>query len=184
MEDRQNEESTSSGSQAAPSTSAGGSNAPMFYLLLALAVIGFVPTVILPDWRAYQALHLAAQMEQQQTELQRTQAAERQRVLEAVRTDPAVGTRLAQQELAYRLPGYQHVVVPGVPVVLCQPAVEPLKPAQPPGPIAQLIAYLPDLPYDQIYCREPTRTVLMLLSGALVLVAFALFGQPAHRPDE
>lgn len=150
----------------------------VFWLLIGLAAAGFAPCVVLPIWREYQAVALVAQIEERQTATMRL-AVERQReTLEAIRTDPGVAARLAQRELGYRRPGEQRVDVPGVPTAFESPSAPPLEPVSPPQVVSRMVAHLPPADFDSIFCREPTRTVVMLLSGGVAVAAFVLCPAP------
>jgi hypothetical protein len=54
-----------------------------------------------------------------------------------------------------------------------------ITPVEPPPPIARFLEKLPEADYDRLFCQGQTRTILMCLSGGLVLAALALF--PARR---
>jgi hypothetical protein len=153
--------------------------------LLLLALAGYLPCVILPAWRDYQAVALAAQVEHRRTEAVRQSVEEQRRELEAVRTDPAVVTRLAQRELAFVRPGETQVEVPGVRVVSGVTAPRPLEPVAPPEPVERIVARLPEAEYDRVFCEEPARTLVMLLSGGVLVAAFAIGGPPrrGHAVD-
>jgi hypothetical protein len=147
----------------------------MFWLLVGLAAAGFVPCVVVPAWRDHQAIALAAQLEERHTAAMRQSVERQRRALEAIRTDPGVAARLARRELGYQCPGEKQVGVPGVPTALEPPPAQPLDPVVPPPAVSRIARRLPAANYDSIFCREPTRTVVMLLSGGVALAAFALY---------
>ena len=155
----------------------------MFWMLIALAAVGFVPCIVLPIWRDYQGAVLEAQIEKQKVAALQAEVTRQRRVLEAIRTDPAVSARLAQRELAFQRPGHRQVPiagdVPATRVAAVHPVVEPL---QPPQPIARVVQRLPDLRYDGVFCYGPSRLVIMVLSAALVVAAFVLY--PARPQAE
>ena len=148
----------------------------MFWLLLALALAGFLPGVLLPSWRDYQAVALAAQREARPVAAQRESLQRARRAVEAIRTDPAVAARLAQRELAYVRLGETQVEVPGVEItaVLVSYEPEPVMPVKPPPPVAGMLGRLPRADYDAVFCEKPARTILMALSGGVLLAAFVL----------
>jgi hypothetical protein len=148
--------------------------------LLLLALAGYLPCVLLPAWRDYQAVALAAQIEQRRAEAMRQSVQKQRRAVEAVRTDPAVVTRLAQRELAFVRLGETQVEVPGVRVVSGATAPPPLEPVGPPAAVERIVARLPDADYDRVFCEEPARTMVMLLSGGVLVAAFAI-GGPSRR---
>ncbi|MHC4091371.1 MAG: hypothetical protein ACYSVY_14045 [Planctomycetota bacterium] len=147
----------------------------MFWVLIALAAAGFAPCVLLPIWRDYQAMALAAQAQERLVASLRADVERQRRALAAIRTDRAVGTRLAQRELAYRRAGQVEVRVPGVAVVRAACQSQPLAPVEPPDPISRLSTHLPTADYDHLFCQGSARTVIMLLSGGLTVAAFLLY---------
>lgn len=146
----------------------------MFWLLAGLASAGFVPCVMLPVWRDYQAVALSERLERQGVEALRASVERQKRTLEAIRTDPAVASRLAQRELAFVRPGETQIKVEGVLAAQTVAAGLSAEPVLPPRPVAQLIRHLPAGDYDAVFCREPTRSVIMALCGAVLVAAFAL----------
>lgn len=151
--------------------------AVMFWVLIVLAAAGFVPAIMLPIWRDYQAMALAAQAEERLVAPLRSEVQRQRRVLEAIRTDPGVNARLAQRELAYRRPDQREIPLPGVPASTTALIVEPLEAVEPPLPATRLLGRLPAANYDQLFCHGPTRMVIILLSGGLVVAAFALYSR-------
>lgn len=147
----------------------------LFWALIALAAAGFVPCLALPAWRDYQTMALAVQVEEQLTAAARADLERLRRTSEAIRTDPAVAARLARRELSYHHPGDTEVLVPGVvPIGFTAPRPPAIEPIQPPRPIARAVGRLPAMNYDQLFRDGPTRVVLMLLSGGLMLAALVL----------
>ncbi|HNQ23758.1 MAG TPA: hypothetical protein PKK06_11750 [Phycisphaerae bacterium] len=157
------------------SASATGGSALVFWLLMAMAVASFAPCVIMPEWRQYQVLHAAEQVQQARVDRLEQAVTEEQRKLDAMRTDPAAVARLAQRELRYRPAGEEVVWVPTP--VTAPPGDKPIvvQPPALPGAVAQAAGYLPTLNYDGIFCEAPTRYVIMSMSVALAVVATALF---------
>ncbi len=155
------------------------------WILLFMAVGTLVPSVILPEWRAYQAMHVARQAEQHRlASMQRVVDRER-RHLEALHRDPAVLSRMAQRELRFRAPGEQVIPVSVVPVDdLERQSGNAFVPAPvvPPSAVARAASYLPDYPYDRVFCDDRTRVVLMGMSVALMLLALYIpsRGTPRH----
>ena len=156
----------------------------MYWLLLALALAGFLPCVLLPPWRDYQAVALAAQLEERQVAAVRESLQRRRRAVEAIRTDPAVAARLAQRELAYVRLGETQVEVPGVEVAAVSASYEPepVTPIEPPAAVAGMLSRLPQADYDALFCEEPARTTLMALSGGVLIAAFVLCPPGGRRP--
>lgn len=156
------------------------------WLLLIMALCTLAPSVILPEWRAYQAMHVARQAEQHRlASMQRVVNRER-RHLEALHRDPAVLSRMAQRELRFRAPGEQVIPVSVVPVGDLErqsgSAFVPA-PVVPPSAVARAASYLPDYPYDRVFCDDRTRVLLISMSVALMLLALYIpsRGTPGHE---
>jgi hypothetical protein len=118
--------------------------------------------------------------------MQRVVDRERRR-LEALHRDPAVLSRMAQRELRFRAPGEQLIPVSVVPVdEIEHQAGDPFVPAPvvPPAAVARAAAYLPDYPYDRVFCDDRTRVVLIGMSVVLMLLALCIPGRGAPRSDE
>jgi hypothetical protein len=148
----------------------------MFWVLIGLAAVGFVPCIVLPVWREHQAAMLEARIEEQKVAAMRADLEQQRRTLEAIRTDPAVSSRQAQRELAYQRPGQQQIPIHGEVPAANAPLVQPVVSLpQPPEPIARVVERLPDLEYDGVFCNRFARSVIMLLSAGLVVAAFALY---------
>ncbi len=182
MEDHRSTDGGDAQSREQPSPATAG---VMFWLLIALAGATFAPCVALPIWREYEATALAKQIEEQHNSAMRADVQRQRRTLDALRSDPGVATRLALRELSYERPGEEQVDVPGAMLATMPARSNPvtLTAVDPPRPIARLLGRLPVLDYDGLFCRGPTRTVLMLLSGALVVTAFLLFPPAVQRQD-
>jgi cell division protein FtsB len=155
----------------------------MFWVLIALAAAAFAPCVILPAWRNYQSV---ARVEQQvRADVQRAEGElERQRRrADALRGDPAVIARVAQRELGYRKPGEVSVALGAEPP--SDAAIPPpvaMEPVEPPPIVVGLVRRLPSLDYDAVFCDGPTRAIIMVLAGGLVLAAFVLY-PPRRSPQ-
>lgn len=154
----------------------------VFWMLFAMAVIGFAPCVLLPAWRDYQNACLVEQYEQAAMDRMNESLDRQRRLAEALRSDPSVMARAAQRELEYTRPGEQRItVVPADPVVDADEmgaAVVP-EPIPPPAPVRWLVRSLPALDYDAVFCDPSTRAIVILLCGGVLTAAFALF--PPHR---
>ncbi|MFQ5490321.1 MAG: hypothetical protein ACE5GE_06320, partial [Phycisphaerae bacterium] len=120
-----------------------GPSGLMFWILTGLACTGFVPCAVLPVWRDYQAVALSERLEGREIEALRASVERQRRRLEAIRTDPAVASRLAQRELAFIRPGETQVKVSGV-ALAGPPAVAfSAEPVAPPAPVARWVSHLP-----------------------------------------
>jgi len=146
----------------------------MFWLLVGLAAVVFAPCVLLPVWRDYQALQYSEQVERAGLAQARGELQRHKRHLEALQSDPAVIARVARRELRYRDPG--EIAIPvSIPA---EPAEQPvplmLESVEPPASVAWVVRKLPEGDYDRLFCTGPTRTLLMCLSGGLLVSAFVL----------
>ena len=172
---------------AAPDPSPGGRL--VFWLLAFMGVGAFAPCVLLPEWRTYQALKVAEQAQQHRLEALQRVVDRENRLLEALRSDPAVINRFAQRDLSFRRPGERAVRV-SLPAAdddsvsrlvagdVGEESFIP-EPVLPPRFVARALAHLPDYDYDRVFCDDETRPIIMGMSVALIGVAFGLFGR--HR---
>ena len=171
----------------------------VFWVLVLMGLSTFAPCVLVPQWRQYQALCLAEQTAEHRLDLLRSRVEKERRLLEALRSDPAVVARLAQRDLGFRRP-YEQVIRVAVPANPAEPPTMPVsprcsatlggspgcsaascgwhaRPVQPPPMIARALSYLPNYNYDRIFCEDDTRPILMGLSVALIVAAFGLFNR-------
>ncbi len=155
----------------------------MFWALLALSAVGFVPCIILPVWRDYQWTASAIQVEEQRVASMQTEVRRLHRTAAALGTDPGVAIRAAQRELTYRRLGQTEVTIPGLPVALATPVQQPLVPVEPPASISRLLSHLPAADYDAVFCEAPTRTLIMALCGGLLVSAFVLYSPSGRRHE-
>ena len=147
----------------------------VYWMLILMGLAAFTPCVVLPEWREYQALRLAEQAERHRLdEMQRVVERERD-LLEAMQSDPAVMARLAQRDLHFRRPGDTSVAV-SVPLTTVAPE-DPFmaSPIEPPLALARARSYLPDFNYDQLFCDDRTRLIILVMSVGLIVTAIALF---------
>lgn len=152
----------------------------LFWLLTLMGLATFAPCIILPPWRQYQALEMAAQIEQHHLDALQHQVDRERRLLDAIRSDPGVVARLAQRELRFRRVDSQavHVSVPATRVEAEAPFVP--EPPRPPAVIARAVSVLPRFDYDRVFCGDQTRPIVMGMSVALIGAAFALSGRLAE----
>lgn len=139
-----------------------------------MALAAFSPCVLLPEWRAYQALRRSEQVEAHRVDTLRQVVDRERRLLEALQTDAAVVERLARRGLGFEAMGSRSVRVPvttgDVPP---EPAFSPA-PVSLPAPLAAAAQYLPNLDYDGVFCEDQSRVVIMVMSCALMLVGVCL----------
>lgn len=147
----------------------------VFWLLVLMALATFTPCVLLPEWRHYQALCLAEQMQQHRVDQLAKNLERDKRMLDAVRSDPAVIARVAQRDLRY-----QKIDETTVPISIAgnlgdttnDPFVA--KPVTLPAPLDRWSAKLPAFDYDAIFCDPKTSSLLMAMSVALLVVAVGM----------
>ncbi|MFQ5489450.1 MAG: hypothetical protein ACE5GE_01905, partial [Phycisphaerae bacterium] len=58
------------------------------------------------------------------------------------------------------------------------------EPVAPPAPVARWVSHLPAADYDAVFCRQPTRSVIMALSGAVLAAALCLCPPRRHVADD
>lgn len=159
----------------------GSRDGVVFWMLVSMGVSTFAPCILLPEWRTYEALRAAEQVEQQRAEVLARSVEGERRLLEAMRTDPGVIGRLAQRDLSFRRPEERAVPVAVEPIERSQDEPFGVHAVAPPVVVPRLIDYLPHYPYDRVFCHPQTRQLLMCLSVAIIAVAFALFGWERER---
>lgn len=144
------------------------------WLLIFMALGVLAPSILLPEWRAYQTVRMAEQAEQHRlSALEKVVAGER-RMHEATRDDPAVLARLAQRELGFRQVGRQPVLVPVQPTAgQDEDSFTPQPPPLPPI-LARAASHLPEHDYDAVFCDAQLRTVVMVMSLGLLGVGLWL----------
>jgi hypothetical protein len=147
-------------------------------MLTLMGLATFVPCVVLPEWREYQALDMEAQIGQHRLEVLRDQVDRERRLLDALRSDPAVIARLAQRELGFQRADSQAVPVSSTSASRSEE--EELFTPQPPKPpqsVARVVSWLPDFDYDRVFCDDETRPMVIWLSIGLIAVALGLSGR-------
>ncbi len=153
------------------------------WLLIFMALAAFAPCVLLPEWRSYQAVQLAEQTEAHRVDAMQQVVDRERRFLDGLQTDPAVVARLAKRGLGFEAIGSQSVRVPVATTGAPQgPPFSPARISLPPV-IANAALYLPDFDYDRVFCEEQSRSVIMLMSCALMIVAVCLRKQPSEEAD-
>jgi len=169
----------------------------VYWLLLLLGFSTLAPTVLLPEWREYQAIRTAEQIEEERADAMERLVDQKRAALERLQSDPAVTVRLAQRDLRYRRADQYRLAVaadgssPGVslfdaPDVL--PAVEPqepivVDPVDPPVWLTRWLALLPPFNYDYVFCDEHIRPIIIAMSVALIGLAFVLYGRRSSAAD-
>lgn len=159
----------------------------VFWMLISLGAIVFVPCLLLPEWRNYETMRYAEQWERHRLAAMEWSVAEQRRALDALQSDPGVIARVARRELGYLRPDEREVEVGPVsgslpPTPTSAPDF-PFDPAtvEPPRLLGGVIGLMPDFDYDALFCEPRMRGVLMTMSLALIMSACVLF---RHTPRE
>ncbi|MEK6677726.1 MAG: hypothetical protein AABZ47_18990 [Planctomycetota bacterium] len=162
----------------------------MFWLLVLLALSGFAPCVLVPEWQRTQQVGLHEQIQQHRIDhLQKTVDRE-SRLLQAMHSDPAVISRVAQRDLSLYRDDERAVMVPMSEHRLDHDDAFQPKWLIPPRPIQQVVAWLPEYDYGSLFSDQSTRVPILVMSTTLMALAFALFGrgkpwrQTTSDPDQ
>lgn len=156
----------------------------LFWALLLLGTSGLAPAILLPQWRAYQGMCVAEQREQHRHQRMADAVAQERRLLDGLRTDPALVERVAQRDLSVQPAGGDIVPVAAVAEVV-EGADEGFVPSPVPAPtwMQPTLARLPLLDYDAVFCKPPTRTIVIALSLGVICTALLLYGRSGRaRP--
>ena len=165
---------------AADPTGDGGAGL-VFWLLIGLGLAGLAPCLVLPAWRSYQHAELGERIKARQVNIAQADVTRRRSQLEHLRSDPGVVTRLAQRELEYRIPGASAIEMDLPDPNDNRRHAVALAPVNPPIPVARLVALLPDLDYDALFCRKPTSTWIAVMSAVVFMAAFVVFWPRSGR---
>lgn len=156
-----------------------GESGLVFWLLLGLALAAFVPCILLPEWRAYQAIQIARQSQQHRLDQMQRVVERERRLIVAMQSDPAVIARMAQRELRYQQPDSEPVMVFTEPVDMTPRDSSRPAAVSPPTPgLTRVLRNLPDYNYDTVFCDEQIRVVIVAMCVALMGVAL---WQPRRR---
>jgi hypothetical protein len=149
----------------------------LFWALAGLALAAFVPCILVPEWKHYELLHLREQWEQFRVDQLQAAVNREKRLLEAIRTDPAVVARLAQRDLGLARRNERAILVsvPSVP----EPSGPRFAPTPPelPSIVARWRGFLPNYEYESLFTNPRTRVPILLMSTGLMALAFWLFGR-------
>jgi len=139
-----------------------------------MGLAAFAPCILLPEWREYQSLQIAQQLEQHRLEEMKIALQHEQRSLEAIQTDPAVVARLARRDLRFHAPFEIPVPITNVsPAPSSESRFVP-QPVNPPAWVTAGERYLPRLNYDGVFCDPKTRRIVMGMSLAILLLSMVL----------
>lgn len=139
--------------------------------MILVALVVFAPSVLLPEWRAYQELYRARALEARRAEaMQETVNRQRSRI-EALKNDPAVLVRLGRRDLGIPHSGDRMVAVDAPQEAKDVSLALPIEPPALPSVVASFVALVPAFNYDAVYCDEQTRTVVMAMCLAMIAVA-------------
>lgn len=152
----------------------------MFLLLILLAFVLYAPAVLLPMLRSHKSVLDEEKMLTADLGELETEVAKAERLVVAFRSDPAVNEQLAQLDLNYQRPGERTLPVSpeaaaAPPTRVLPPPDRRLVPANWPrwAHTAERFADRYRLP--RIFLTAPTRGVLLLMSGGLLVAAFVLY---------
>lgn len=151
----------------------------MFWVLLGMAGATFAACILVPIADQHERLLVQEELMRDELATLDSQLAQTQQAIEAIRSDPAVNEQLAKTVLNYRRPGEQRVtVVPETSVAAGVSTPAPLPNSAAPWWRAPL-DWLPQLAWRRVFAEPNTRTVLLVLSAAMIAAAFWLYGWPA-----
>jgi len=158
----------------------------MFWALILLATCALAPAIILPEWRQYQSLQLAEQIERYRVNQVRAEVERDKRLLEAMSTDPAVIARLAQRDLSFRRLNENAVPVAVGPTSDSNAATFIPEPVRLPAALERAMSFLPALDYDAVFLEEKTRRIILVMSTMLIVLAMGLYCRsfPSHGKPE
>lgn len=152
----------------------------MFWLLTLMAGATFAACVLVPTWADRQKLLRQEAMMRRQVAALNEQLARYRRAIAAVRSDPSANEQLAKFELNYHRPGEQQVPVPVAARAARRTFVwQRSDPSEP--RTGGLSAWLPRLPWVELFSQPETRSLLLAMSAGTFLAAFVLYGKA--RPD-
>ncbi len=157
----------------------------VFWMLMVLGFSVFTPCVLWPEWRDVQTLQAAQLQARQHLESLRRVVDQEKRLLVAMQTDPGVISRIARRDLQFTRAGELAIPVDVSPVMPEHAdhgnAVTEGQGADRsakfiPRLLLRLADILPDWDYQQVFGSEQTRTILIVMSIALIALSFVLFG--------
>lgn len=184
----------------------------VYWSLVLMGLTAFAPAVLLPEWRAVEALRVREQLERRRLENLENAVDRERRMIEGLRGDPAVIGRVAQRELGFRRVEDQSVLLRSddfsvqhqqatkldtmvdlavesdqtpddTPVD--SPSGVPMDGAREvPEFFAGLARLAPPLPYDRLYGHGGARTIMMILGMSAIGAAVLLFGRRPNLTHE
>lgn len=154
----------------------GAPGGAVYWLLVLMGLGTFAPCVLLPEWRAYQAVRAVEMTEQQRLDNMASLVQREKNLLEGMQSDPAVIARVARRDLHFFRPGETTFAV-DVPLVATTAGTTAATTVDLPPSLARAGAYLPNFNYDALFCDPQTRRILMVLAIGLIGTAIALFWQ-------
>lgn len=154
----------------------------MFWVLTGLALAIFVPCVLVPmvidtELLRQEERAMAAQVDELKDQIARNQAR-----IEALLADPLVNERIARRELNYRPDGEE--VVRWSPYELSAARGARMEQTSVVSDdddggldhwVAALTRWLPAWPWRDLFGRSPNRSLLLMMSGGLLMAAFILY---------
>ncbi|MEK6798766.1 MAG: hypothetical protein AABZ12_07365 [Planctomycetota bacterium] len=151
-----------------------GASPFVFWWLTLMGLAALTPCVVLPEWREYQALRMVEQTAQGKLDEMREADALEKHSIEALQADPAAIARLAQRDLGFRRIGEQVVTVDVEDVPFAALNTEAVVAPEPPAWLTRAGEVLPGMDYDRVFLGSDTRRLIMGMSVALLVLAFAI----------
>jgi cell division protein FtsB len=150
----------------------------MFWGLLMMAGATFAACVLVPILVEYEQLTQQLIDTQRQTAALEAELQQTEKTIEAIRTDPAAAEQSAKIGLNYRRSGERQITVLSereIEVLGNEAAPAPEGPPPEPIPTPRLYHGLAALPWRSLFCEPTSRRVLLITSGGMILLAFALY---------
>lgn len=157
-------------------------HAIMFYLLSSAALLIFAPCVLVPIWQDVQRLSDTERAMRALVLELREQIARNDIRIEALTNDPLVVERVARRELNRRAPDEQHVQWSSAELAALRLRIPhdlqkkpELPPASMPDWVESVRKWLPAWPWAELFGQSPSRELLLVMAGCLLLTAFVLY---------
>ncbi len=151
----------------------------MFWVLILPAAVVFALCVLAPVWRDYTALRVAEQLERRDVEAFEKEVADQRRHFDALREDPLAVARVAQRDLAFTDPNATLVAVDVGPFARLVCSDQPLESIAPPHAATRILAWIPYSDRVDLYTGGRTRSLLLVLSAAVIAAAVFLHTKPS-----
>jgi len=157
----------------------------MFWFLTAIAILLFIPSVLMPLWIETEEIRQHEQVVTERVAGLESQVEKNDKRIHALLADPLVNERIIRRELNYRPEQEKVIQLPDVTLLSARanlpenPAPcseadtsEPIVPAW----LMSMTRWLPDWPWRTLFAESPNRYIILLMAGGLLLSAFLLYG--------